>query len=78
MFVLTTIWFCFFYHKKSIVVSDPISESQAVFTLYLMARAPCTDTKTAPDVVCYTAVFSVATQRLRDDTRNGCVADYTR
>ena len=26
-----------------------ISESQAVFTLYLMAREPCTDTKTAPD-----------------------------
>ena len=40
MFVLTTIWFCFLYHKKSVVVSDPISESQAVFTLYLMARAP--------------------------------------
>ena len=33
-------------------------------------------------VICYTAVFSVVTQRpspggaLRDDTRNGCVADY--
>ena len=34
--------------------------------------------------VCYTAVFSVNTQRsspwggaLRDDTKNGCVADYT-
>ena len=33
-------------------------------------------------VVCYTAVFSVVTQRfsplgvLRDDTKNGCVADY--
>ena len=28
-------------------------------------------------VVCYTAVFSVVTQRstLRDDTKNGCVAD---
>ena len=33
------------------------------------------------DVVCYTAVFSVVTQRsspLRDDTKNGCVADYLR
>ena len=32
-------------------------------------------------LVCYTAVFSVVTQRsggvLRDDTKNGCVADYT-
>ena len=30
-------------------------------------------------VVCYTAVFSVVMQRggvLRDDTKNGCVADY--
>ena len=30
-------------------------------------------------VVCYTAVFSVVTQwggALRDDTKNGCVADY--
>ena len=28
-------------------------------------------------VVCYTAVFSVVTQRsVRDDTKNGCVADY--
>ena len=33
-------------------------------------------------VVCYTAIFSVVTQRsswggaLRDDTKNGCVADY--
>ena len=30
-------------------------------------------------VVCYTAVFSAVTQRggaLRDDTKNGCVADY--
>ena len=28
------------------------------------------------NVVCYTAVFSVVTQRssLRDDTKNGCVA----
>ena len=30
-------------------------------------------------LVCYTAVFSVVTQRfsgaLRDDTKNGCVAD---
>ena len=32
-------------------------------------------------IVCYTAVFSVVTQRggaLRDDTKNGCVADYAR
>ena len=63
MSVLTTILFCFLFHKNSVVVSDPIRESQAVFTLYQMARAPCTDTKTAPDVVCYTAVFSVVTQR---------------
>ena len=33
------------------------------------------------ELVCYTAVFSVVTQRcsggaLRDDTKNGCVADY--
>ena len=33
------------------------------------------------NVVCYTAVFSVVTQlsspgALRDDTKNGCVADY--
>ena len=30
------------------------------------------------DVVCYTAVFRVVTQcsSLRDDTKNGCVADY--
>ena len=31
------------------------------------------------NIVCYTAVFSVVTQRsspLRDDTKNGCVADY--
>ena len=32
------------------------------------------------EVVCYTAVFSVVTQRsfplLRDVTKNGCVADY--
>ena len=30
-------------------------------------------------VACYTAVFSVVMQRggvLRDDTKNGCVADY--
>ena len=33
----------------------------------------------AKNVVCYTAVFSVVTQRsspLRDNTKNGCVADY--
>ena len=30
-----------------------------------------------PAVVCYTAAFSVITQRaLRDDAKNGCVADY--
>ena len=32
-------------------------------------------------LVCYTAVFSVVTQRggaLRDDTKNACVADYKR
>ena len=30
-------------------------------------------------LVCYTAVFSVVTQcSLRDDTKNGCVADYVR
>ena len=38
--------------------------------------------KTIPDIVCYTAVFCVVTQRsspgaLRDDTKNGCLADYT-
>ena len=31
-------------------------------------------------LVCYTAVFSVVTQRsspaLRDDTKNGCIANY--
>ena len=34
---------------------------------------------TSPPLVCYTAVFSVVTQRsslLRDDSKNGCVADY--
>ena len=41
---------------------------------------------TTPLLVCYTAVFRVVTQRssplplwggaLRDDTKNGCVADY--
>ena len=36
------------------------------------------------NLVCYTAVFSVVTQSslwggaLRDDTKNGCVADYTK
>ena len=34
----------------------------------------------ASHVVCYTAVFSDVTQQwggaLRDDTKNGCVADY--
>ena len=36
------------------------------------------------NLFCYTAVFSVLTQRslwggaLRDDTKNGCVADYTK
>ena len=37
----------------------------------------------AVQLVCYTAVFRVVTQRssplggaLRDDTKNGCVADY--
>ena len=31
-----------------------------------------------PKLVCYTAVFSIVTQRssLRDDSKNGCVADY--
>ena len=30
-----------------------------------------------PALVCYTAAFSVITQRaLRDDAKNGCVADY--
>ena len=33
-----------------------------------------------PPLVCYTAVFSVVTQRwggaLRDDPKKGCVADY--
>ena len=35
--------------------------------------------QSALKIVCYTAVFSVVTQRggaLRDDTENGCVADY--
>ena len=27
------------------------------------------------NVVCYTAVFSVVTQALRDDSKNSCVAD---
>ena len=34
------------------------------------------------EIVCYTAVFSLVTQRssplVRDDTKNGCVADYLR
>ena len=34
----------------------------------------------AVTLVCYTAIFRVVTQRssppLRDDTKNGCVADY--
>ena len=36
-------------------------------------------TPPSPPLVCYTAVFSVVTQRsslLRDDSKNGCVADY--
>ena len=38
----------------------------------------------AREIVCYTAVFIVVTQRsspgggLRDDSKNGCVADYQR
>ena len=39
--------------------------------------------RTTSNIVCYTAVFSVVTQRsspqaLRDDTKNGCVADYVK
>ena len=38
------------------------------------------DLTAALEVVCYTAVFSVVTQcsstALRDDSKNGCVADY--
>ena len=45
---------------------------------------PLTPQTRASELVCYTAVFSVVTQRssrlwggvLRDDTKNGCVADY--
>ena len=35
--------------------------------------------RTIPKLVCYTAVFSVVTQRssLRDDSKNGCEADYS-
>ena len=36
---------------------------------YVLTEAPS-------GVVCYTAVFSVVTQALRDDTKNGCAADY--
>ena len=51
----------------------------------LGATTTTASAKTDENVVCYTAVFSVVTQRfspqsewggaLRDDTRNDCVAD---
>ena len=52
---------------------------------YSMSRIPDTTGKdfldsliigrTNAKVVCYTAVFSVVGGALRDDTKNGCVAD---
>ena len=52
---------------------------------YISFRMQC-NYKALFEIVCYTAVFSVVTQRsvpqawgaLRDDTKNGFVADYVR
>ena len=63
---------------------DPIRINQASFIIYYHSRG--NDTADRVTLVCYTAVFSVVTQRsslppslwggaLRDDTKNGCVAD---
>ena len=58
------------------------THSLSLKTLTLIsATKPCRQkfSETFP-LVCYTAVFSVVTQRwggaLRDDTKNGCVVDY--
>ena len=63
---------------------DPIRINQASFIIYYHSRG--NDTADRVTLVCYTAVFSVVTQRsspqggreggaLRDNTKNGCVAD---
>ena len=52
---------------------------------FLSVNGSITCNQDALLIVCYTAVFSVVTQRssplwggaLRDDTKNACVADYT-
>ena len=52
---------------------------------FLSVNGSITCNQAALLIVCYTAVFSVVTQRssplwgaaLRDDTKNCCVADYT-
>ena len=51
-------------------------DAQSIFTRFFL-----NELKTLWWLVCYTAVFSVVTQcfflrTLRDDTKNGCVADY--
>ena len=56
--------FIFYYQVRNCAIAIPL-------TLKLVTQA-----EAQAKVVCYTAVLSVAPPRvLRDDTKNGCVAD---
>ena len=86
------------YFPSNVIVSvlkNPIylklhSDAPACFQALILTDSPnqtatCTKTPTRAShvLVCYTAVFSVVTQRsspgpLRDDSKNGCLADYPR
>ena len=52
-------------------LTSQTKKSQEEGYVHIIPDSFCAGTKTMPDIVCYTAVFS-------DDTKNGCVADYAR
>ena len=52
-------------------LTSQTKKSQEEGYVHIIPDSFCAGTKTMPDIVYYTAVFS-------DDTKNGCVADYAR
>ena len=61
----------------SVDIIDPVFETARVIScvrrLYATVKLHLQLIGAPWNIVCYTAVFSVVT---RDDTKNGCVADY--
>ena len=64
----------FIYEERPMLTVKLLQTTQEIKMLESESRVYNKWQTSAIIIVCYTAVFSVVTQR--DDTKNGCVADY--